>query len=197
MIEKLEQILSTNNLLEKKKIKELNKSCCKKSNIEVIDFDYVKDRLCSQLGINSLSSCDALYLCRENKKVFLIELKSFTEWLTEFQEKKKSNCSDSDFINFFYEDMKQEKKIENKIFDSVLLIASLGDSCLVDKSFYKSLLDKSKSNTEVSVNFIFATNLSSQEYMQYQLASLSSRFKYKFLSKLSFVLCSDLEDNLG
>jgi hypothetical protein len=191
MIEELEQILHKNNLLQRKKIKELNKSCCKESNIEVIDFDYVKDEFCKSLGIQTNSSVDGIYFCKTKNHIYLIELKSFSKWFEKYKSEKNSY---KNFLQFLLSEKGQEKKIENKLFDSMLLIACIGGLNQVDKSFYKSILDQDKS--KIKFNFLFVTNLSARDFMKYRIANLSSRFKYKFLNRISFILCQDLEKDI-
>lgn len=70
-----------NSYFETKEIRNLEKSCCQNSTLEVIDFDKTKDLVCSKNNIPSLKSCDALKFTVENERIDFIELKGLNMYL--------------------------------------------------------------------------------------------------------------------
>ncbi len=85
-----------NALFEVKKIKDINYSCCKLSNLEVIDFDKTKDIYCKLNNIIELKSTDCLKFTENT--IDFIEMKGFKEYL---EKEYKNNpilisCSDLD-----------------------------------------------------------------------------------------------------
>ena len=66
---------------ETREIRNLEKSCCQNSTLEVIDFDKTKDLVCSKNNIPSLKSCDALKFTFENERIDFIELKGLNMYL--------------------------------------------------------------------------------------------------------------------
>ena len=70
-----------NGYFETREIRNLEKSCCQNSTLEVIDFDKTKDLVCSKNNIPSLKSCDALKFTFENERIDFIELKGLNMYL--------------------------------------------------------------------------------------------------------------------
>ena len=58
-------------------LKDIDKSCCQSAEVEVIDFDSVKERLVKDFSAKILTpkSCDALKILPEMNRVDFIEMK--------------------------------------------------------------------------------------------------------------------------
>ncbi len=96
-----------------KSIKDLDKSCCSNNNLEVIDFDFFKDKFISKKELQHFQSCDALKIVET--RLDFIEMKGFKELLVKpnipAEHKTKSKIA-NDIDNF---------GIATKIKDSLLL----------------------------------------------------------------------------
>jgi len=81
----------------------LDKSCCVKSNIEVIDFDEAEILHRDKCGASSLKSCDALKFLPKDKRIDFIEMKSSKNILKnpkiDTKDKLKNQIAKFDFVN--------------------------------------------------------------------------------------------------
>ena len=94
----------------KSTIGELDKSCCGNSNIDVIDFDKLKDIFYK--GTDKPKSCDAIKIVHKKQQIDFIEMKSIQDIL---QWQKPQNKSDlKRHIDKF--------EFVKKFYDSILLI---------------------------------------------------------------------------
>lgn len=82
---------------------QLDKSCCLKSNIEVIDFDEVEILHRKKCGASSLKSCDALKFFPNDKRIDFIEMKSIKNILKNPKINTKTELQNQitkfDFVN--------------------------------------------------------------------------------------------------
>ena len=62
-------------------IRELNKTCCLNAITEVIDFDEVKNKICSSAKLQPYKSCDALKILPELGRLDFIEMKGFKKFI--------------------------------------------------------------------------------------------------------------------
>lgn len=95
MLNKFECICVDKGYFNIVKIKDIPKSCCTKSEIEVIDFDKTKDKLMTKLVkaemSYSLKSCDCLKICKKSKRLDLIEIKSVKNYVEYYKEGVSKN----------------------------------------------------------------------------------------------------------
>lgn len=95
----------------------LDKSCCLKSNIEVVDFDKAEILHREKCGALSLKSCDALKFLPKDKRIDFVEMKSF------------KNISKNSKINTKDKLQKQITKFDfiNKISDSLHIFTAISN----------------------------------------------------------------------
>ena len=103
-------------------IKDIEKSCCKTAETQVIDFDYVKEVIIKNFSqgeyrLNQPKSCDALKLLPKLSRIDFIEFKGFEEF-------KKWNTVTDESIRNQIEKFGLYEKIDDSlfVFKSVLQI---------------------------------------------------------------------------
>jgi hypothetical protein len=79
-LEKLCQQGSSLGFFEVKKISEIESEC--NQNLEVIDFDLTKNKVCAHCSLVSLKSCDALKILIKENCLDFIELKKFEKLIS-------------------------------------------------------------------------------------------------------------------
>jgi len=84
-------------------IGKLEKSCCLKSKIEVIDFDEAEILHRDKCGASSLKSCDAVKFLPQEKRIDFIEMKSSKNILKnpkiDTKDKLQNQITKFDFVN--------------------------------------------------------------------------------------------------
>lgn len=78
-------------------------------DVEVIDFDYTKERVCDEKKLQMVSSCDALKILPDLNRVDFIELKSITNYLIH-------NDNDADALKRKIRSFNFEDKIQDSHF---------------------------------------------------------------------------------
>ncbi len=103
------------------KMGKIDKTCCKQSEIEVIDFDRTKEKIVAEFGYATIKSCDALKILPSLKRIDFIEMKGSLEFLKRNRdnsnEKVQKQVSKFDF--------------EGKIKDSLHIL-----DCIINKTNY-------------------------------------------------------------
>lgn len=138
------------NLFEIMKIKDLEKSCCVKSNVEVIDFDKTKEIFCEKQSLDSLKSADALKFLFDEERIDFIEMKGM-----------------KNYIKFQYDETGDPKnQIDEKV-DTFDLYSKYYDSYHVLYQIVKSkkflFKDKIDYLKKTDVNFIILTDIEEEE----------------------------------
>jgi hypothetical protein len=189
MLQELYEILSKNELLKEKTLKNLEKSICN-SNKLVIDFDYLKNEFCKRLKIPTLKSADALVMDITKSQLSFLELKDLKELVIRNEGKYTNEKSFLSFLKSKFEDF----KIHDKIIDSNFLILVISGFYKIHSSSYSSFLDKNK----VKINFLLVVNLFYQDYLKYRIPNLGSikSYKFRFLNNFNILRCEDLSEIL-
>lgn len=96
MLEKLLHKGISLGIFELKLIKDLPKSSASKANVEVIDYDLVKEKLYREMNgnhfkFNQPKSCDALKIITQENRVDFIEIKGVKAFCDSLQRKEKCN----------------------------------------------------------------------------------------------------------
>lgn len=110
MLEKLINIGEIHYNFELKRLKDIDKSCCKNIEDLFYDFDKIKEKIVEEHKFQTLSSCDVLNICLEdtNQSFDFIEMKG----LLQFQENAKTEKDiDKQIAKFDF-----EKKIEDSLY---------------------------------------------------------------------------------
>ncbi len=77
--------------------------CCDYPNVSclLVDFDEVKKEICKQHSLFSITSCDAIKICRQDGRIDFVEIKNstyFSKVTEEIREKLSSKIKDSLYI---------------------------------------------------------------------------------------------------
>ncbi|WKA55516.1 hypothetical protein [Planococcus shixiaomingii] len=114
------------NIFELKALKNLEGSCANKANLEVIDYDKVKEKIYSlmngpgnRLKFNQPKSCDALKILPAQFRLDFIEIKGIKDFCDNLQEKAKIEADEK------IEAQVQKFNLENKIEQSLDLFKLL------------------------------------------------------------------------
>lgn len=110
-LEKLCQQGHSLGFFEIKKISEIESEC--NQNLEVIDFDLTKEKVCAHCNLVPLKSCDALKILKKENCLDLIELKKFEKLLYFVKSLKRCEKGIRDF------------EIPIKVKDSFVILRSL------------------------------------------------------------------------
>ncbi len=134
-----------NALFEVKKIKEIPETCCKLSELEVIDFDKTKNIYCNTNNLSELKSADCLKFTENT--IDFIEMKGFKDYL----EKEYTN-----------EPNELEMKISKfnftgKIIDSIFILRNI----ILNKKF--NINDKNKLFLKIPKLFIVVVDIDLDE----------------------------------
>ena len=83
MLGKLISIGEKHYNFELKKLKDIDKSCCKYIENSFYDFDQIKEKVVELHNLQTLSSCDALGIITDEQKQTLgfVEMKGFLQFL--------------------------------------------------------------------------------------------------------------------
>ena len=96
-------------------IGQLDKSCCPKAKVEVIDFDKTKDIITKKFNLVSLKSCDAIKIIPENNCIDFIEMKSLANISKNIKIKTETNLK-TQVDNF---------DLKGKIRDSLYILSTI------------------------------------------------------------------------
>lgn len=114
------------NIFELKALKNLEGSCASKANLEVIDYDNVKEKIYSlmngqgnELKFNQPKSCDALKILPDQFRLDFIEIKGIKNFCDSLQRSAKVE------VDKRIEDQIQKFSLENKIEQSLDLFKLL------------------------------------------------------------------------
>lgn len=138
------------NLFEIIKIKDLEKSCCEQSNVEVIDFDKTKEFFCEKQSLDTLKSADALKFLFDEERIDFIEMKGIKNYI-KYQYDKTGNLEDQingkvDTFDFY-----------SKYYESFHILYQIVKS----KNFlFKNKIDLLK---KTDINFIILTDIEEDE----------------------------------
>jgi len=104
-------------------IAKLDKSCCTKCKVEIIDFDKTKITICKKNGWVDIKSCDGLKILIEKERIDFVEMKSIKQIFSYQKPNSKSklanHISKFDFIN--------------KIRDSLMILVSITQEGILNK----------------------------------------------------------------
>jgi hypothetical protein len=111
-LEHLLTIGTQDNVFRLSKIKDLDKSCCTNTEMEVIDFDALKDKTVKEKRLSTISSCDALKILPCKNQIHFIELKGLKNY---FKYPQSTNLSQKI----------REFNLEEKFYDSISLLETV------------------------------------------------------------------------
>lgn len=131
---------------ESKKIKYIDKSCCKNEECIVFDFDKIKDKVVQVHSLQTLSSCDALSICINKDCLDFIEMKGFEDFKKSNPKEKKIDKQISKF------DFK--KKIE----DSLYLLQTI-----LNSSNFKATKDDQNKYQNIKKRYFIATDINIED----------------------------------
>lgn len=174
MLESFINKLKDKNFITYRKIKELNKSQCKKSNLEVIDFDETKDKLVAHLckidskdKPNPFCSCDCIKIINEKTRIDFIEIKGFKEFFARTKnvsgQKIKSKIEEFNFekkiedsfniillLHSFFDGRNQSRKVISQSERSFILLTDIEKSSIYSFTLTLKILEKFKNMKNVS-----------------------------------------------
>lgn len=126
------------------KIKDLDKSCCTNTEMEVIDFDALKDKTAKEKGLSTISSCDALKILPCKNQIHFIELKGLKNY---FKYPQSTNLSQKI----------REFNLEEKFYDSISLL----ETVTLFKNFEYKPKDR-KRFLDVHKHYVIVTDISAK-----------------------------------
>jgi hypothetical protein len=134
------------------KIKNLDKTCCTDSDIEVIDFDATKEKIVASQKLKTIKSCDALIINAKKERIDFIEMKGFQKMI--LYSKNRANSQD---LKVEFEEKVKKFNFIGKIDDSFYILNTLYRLKEFDLSD-----GKSKPLLDVKKQLIILTDVSSK-----------------------------------
>ncbi len=165
MLEKLISIGEEHYSFELKKLKDIDKSCCKDIENSFYDFDQIKEKVVELHSLQTLSSCDALGIITDEQKQTLgfVEMKGFLQFLENVRDEKQV---DKQIAKFDF-----RKKIE----DSLYLLFTI-----INSNNFKATNSEKEEFYKIRKQYFIATDISLEKN---PLEALSMTLDY--LSKFS------------
>jgi hypothetical protein len=156
-----------NNYFTVCEMKNLDKTCCNTSNIEVIDFDKTKEILCHEQNLQQYKSCDALKILVDKKRIDFIEMKGLSNYLNPKFPNKNNFDKNSD-INTQIKNRVENFNLVQKIDDSLLIL-----KLLIQKQNFVLTNDEKQIFKSILKNFIIVTDIDlSKNGLEFIVATL-------------------------
>jgi hypothetical protein len=134
------------------KIKNLDKTCCTDSEIEVIDFDATKEKIVALGKLKTIKSCDALIINAEKERIDFIEMKGFQKMIL-----YSKNKADSKKLKAEFEEKVKKFNFIGKIDDSIFIL-----NMLYRLNKFNLADGKGKPLLDVNKHLIILTDVSSE-----------------------------------
>lgn len=156
------EIFKQHGLIKEMAIKDIDKSCCS-SDLNVIDFDYFKEELCKKLGVRTYKSADCLYIDKNKKVLYFIEMKDLDLFVSH------------NLKNMTIETFMQKTELNHKIEDSyMLLLSAIGCNMLINNTSLISI------NNKLQLKYIILVKLSSRNFVTLRISNLNTLWNQNF-----------------
>jgi hypothetical protein len=171
------QLLKDNSLFAECELANHPDSCCDTINTMVLNFDEISKLFFSKLNINKLSSVDAVYISKDKKKLYLIEMK-----------KKSSKKA----IEAWVAKQMRAGEIQKQMIESVLTIIGILGWHKCHDGHYPYFLN----SEEIKINAVFLCNCDYRDLSRLQKLNLQHRtFKYtNIIGKFEWYNSDSIQD---
>ena len=168
----IKELLESNSLAAYKALKFIPRTCSK-SDIIVLDYDFIKDTYCK--GMKTIKSADCLHLNEEENIISFIEMKDISQFI-KFTQNKYRNISD---FNKKFKSYKNDLRnnLRNKIVDSITMLISAMGYYSCDTDSIKNIL----SGDNTKIKYIVMVNMSAEDYLTHSLSTLSIDLNFRIL----------------
>lgn len=146
MLERFMEFGINNNFFEVKPLGQLEKSCCRHSKIEIIDFDKTKERVSMSAPLHQPKSADALKILSQLNRIDFIELKGFEKFIQYNNDKQNVEKEVRNQVEKF--------SLTEKIKDSLFIL-----SFLIKHKDFKCTKIESKQYQEVTKNYLIVVDI--------------------------------------